>query len=196
MKIKRSSLNFAIDYLLALTFCAMGGLGILLLTAVPPTRLLRDSGIADQRVLLWGLDRHQWGFIHLMLALLFMVLLLAHIYFHWPQISCLYQRWTKGNTARRVVTGPLFILLCLLLLGIPCLLKPTLQEAEVMAMTASGNFNQQQNSGEEPAHIDTYNNQKEKVSTDGIRKREGVPHMISSKRKNKEDRKPVNQRHH
>lgn len=122
---KRSSINFLIDYLLAFCFCAMGGVGILLLTAVPPTRIMREETIFSERAILWGLDRHQWGFIHLTLALLVLFLLFLHVYFHWQQIKCLYRRWTDRHPVKQFVLGPLFLLTCIALLGIPCFLKPS-----------------------------------------------------------------------
>lgn len=194
MTIKRSSLNFAIDYLLALTFCAMGGLGILLLTAVPPTRILRDSGIADNRVLLWGLDRHQWGYIHLMVALIFMALLLAHIYFHWPQISCLFRRWTKSKPTKRFVLGPIFILTCLLLLGIPCLLKPALQEPKAIPQSAAERYNQQSTPKEVTSYMKTHDNPTGKSLKN--KNEEHIKDKTLKQRKNKDDGKRKNRRHH
>jgi len=105
----------------------MGGIGILLLTAVPPTRMMREETSFGERATLWGLDRHQWGFIHLTLALLVLFLLVLHLYFHWAQIKCLYRRWTNKHPVKQLLLGPLFLLTCIALLGIPCFLKPSVQ---------------------------------------------------------------------
>ncbi len=160
MKTKRSSLNFIIDYLMAVTFCAMGGIGIMLLTALPPTRQLREAGIADNRALLGGLDRHQWGFVHLIIALLFIILLLLHIYFHRAQISCLYKRWTKGNPIKRFILGPLFVAVCILMLGLPCFMSPTTQTTTTPSHMSFINANQQATSRLERLQTDTSNNQR------------------------------------
>jgi len=125
---KKSAINFTIDYLLTLSFCAMTGIGLLLVITLPPSRLFGARGLPHYRNTLWGLDRHQWGYIHLIVAIFFLILLILHIYFHWTQIKTFFNRYCKTNRAQKLLLGPIFILLCLTMLLLPWLTKPATQQ--------------------------------------------------------------------
>jgi hypothetical protein len=63
-----------------------------------------------------GLDRHQWGTIHLVLGAALFVLLVLHIIFHWKTIKCFFRRYIATLHVRSivsVVTVLLFILLAI-----------------------------------------------------------------------------------
>ena len=61
---------------------------------------------------LFGLDRHQWGTIHLILGLTLFVVLVLHIWFHWNMIICIFRKLIKNKGPRIIFT----IVLCLLTL--------------------------------------------------------------------------------
>jgi len=71
---------------------AMAGIGVLI-------KYVLVSG-KNINLLFWGLDRHEWGTIHLIVSLTFMLLLVLHIVFHWKMITCLIKRPIPSNTVR------------------------------------------------------------------------------------------------
>lgn len=118
----KSKWNSIVDAWLFILMMAMAGLGLLI-------KYVLCSGsqrwaIYGQNVdlLFCGLDRHQWGSIHLMLALAFSVFLLLHIVLHWKQIKHMYRTLIPQSTVRRVL-GCAFLLLSLALLLFPALIS-------------------------------------------------------------------------
>jgi predicted membrane protein len=50
-----------------------------------------------------GLNRHEWGSIHLWLSFFFLFLLAFHIILHWKMIACIFQRMVPIKLWRIVV---------------------------------------------------------------------------------------------
>jgi hypothetical protein len=78
----RSTLNFIVDSLMFTTCGATIFIGILLGFVIP------TGNAPPQQKYLWELHRHDWGDIHLYLALAFLGLLIIHLFLHWS--------WIKG----------------------------------------------------------------------------------------------------
>jgi len=89
---KRSSLNFIVDLVSFVTLLGMVFTGIIMKYILPPGtggcgRMFR-GGRAEETVRdLWSMTRHEWGSVHFYLALLFIVLMAAHILLHWTWIK-------------------------------------------------------------------------------------------------------------
>ncbi len=62
-----------------------------------------------------GLDRHQWGDIHFIISLIFLLLLVVHISLHWIMIKNIFQRIIP-NKIVRYTTGSIFGITCLTML--------------------------------------------------------------------------------
>jgi hypothetical protein len=75
----------------------------------------------------FGLDRHQWGTVHLVLGVLLAVLLILHIVFHWDQIVCLFRRLIPAKQPRDATYAGLMVLGAVLIL-IPVCFSPELGE--------------------------------------------------------------------
>ena len=75
----------------------------------------------------WGMDRHEWGSIHFIIALVFLFLLIIHIALHWTMIINIYRKLIPNNLLRRVV-AVIIILLVILLVTFPFFIKPQIQE--------------------------------------------------------------------
>lgn len=82
----KNILKFLIDTALFVDLCAIGVIGLFLRFVIPEGR-----GFAVQKYFL-GLHRHQWGDIHLYLAVAFLILLFFHIWLNW--------RWIIGSAKR------------------------------------------------------------------------------------------------
>ena len=85
---KRSSLNFIIDLVALLNLLCLVFTGFIMKYILPPGtggrgRLLHDGLGGEHIKQLWSMTRHEWGSIHFYLALLFIVLMTAHILLHW-----------------------------------------------------------------------------------------------------------------
>ena len=74
-----------------------------------------------------GLDRHQWGTVHLVLGFILIGLLALHIILHWKTIIRVYRRLINARQSRKVIAFGFSILCCALLL-LPFFLKPEIQE--------------------------------------------------------------------
>lgn len=75
---KRSDLNFLIDFIAFVGFVLMTTTGVLMRYLLPP-----GSGHYST---IWGLDRHEWGGVHFWISLVFFSVLAIHLVLHWRWI--------------------------------------------------------------------------------------------------------------
>ena len=117
----RCKLNILIDYVLLLLLAAMAGLGLLIKYVLISGS--RQWALYGENVdLRWcGLDRHQWGTIHLLVAAAFILFLLLHLIFHWKPI-CTMTRQLLPTKGPRLFAVALVMLLTLALLIFPAFL--------------------------------------------------------------------------
>lgn len=110
----RNKLNFYIDIVMFIVMGALIGIGILIKFVLIPGQE-RWLVYGDNMVLtFWGLDRHQWGTIHLILGGTLFVLLILHIIFHWKTIKCFFRRYIATLAERSVVAAVAVVLFVLL----------------------------------------------------------------------------------
>ena len=119
----KPQINFLINALMFLCVMAMAGLGFLMKYIMPPGRELWVKYGSNPALSWLGWDRHDWGDIHLYLALAFLTLLVLHIILHWSQILGLFQRLVP-NPRWRSRIAIIFLLLSLLLIYFPFLITP------------------------------------------------------------------------
>ncbi len=90
---KRSSLNLIVDVLNLIVLTMMISTGVILKNILPPgsgriESLLKGSGRSEKTIdVLMGLTRHEWGQIHFVIAVIFVVLLITHLFLHWNWIK-------------------------------------------------------------------------------------------------------------
>ena len=119
----KPKLNFVIDAVMFLSLMAMAGLGFLMRYVLPSGRDARAAYGSNLQFSWVGWDRHDWGDIHLYLALAFLTLLVLHTILHWSQILGLFQRLVP-NPRWRSRIAIIFLLLSLLLIYFPFLITP------------------------------------------------------------------------
>ena len=68
---KKSTLNLIIDALLLVCMAAIAGIGLLMKNVLVPGYKRWDIYGRNVELYFWGLDRHQWGTIHFVIALVF-----------------------------------------------------------------------------------------------------------------------------
>jgi hypothetical protein len=96
----RSKLNMSIDIVMFLVLMAMAGIG-LLIKYVLVSGVTRNAIYGDNIDLeFWGMDRHEWGTIHLYLSISFLVLIVLHIILHWKMILCILKRMIPHKGVR------------------------------------------------------------------------------------------------
>jgi hypothetical protein len=116
----KSRLNYAVDFLTLLLILAMIGTGIVIRYVLPPGSGGHGGG---ERLLLWGLDRHEWGGLHFWLAVALSAVMLLHVALHWKWICGITRRWigrVRGGgvrASRRAAYGVAFFALVALLVG-------------------------------------------------------------------------------
>ena len=93
MKLKgttKSKLNLSIDIVMFLLLVTMAGIGFLMKYVVVSGEE-RNVIYGNQTELeFFGLTRHQWGSIHLIISIIFLVLLSLHIILHWKLIVSIF----------------------------------------------------------------------------------------------------------
>lgn len=114
--------NIVIDIVMFVVMAALAVIGFLIrYTLISGVERWEKFGHNVEMTVL-GLDRHEWGFIHLVLGILLAVLLVLHIIFHWRQIICLFRRLTPGQSKRYALVAGLAIM-SLFILVAPFFLK-------------------------------------------------------------------------
>jgi hypothetical protein len=111
---KKSKVNLVIDALLLLCIAAIAGIGLLMRNVLIPGYKRWDIYGRNVELYFWGLDRHQWGTVHFVIALLFIALLVLHIVLHWSMILGIYRRLIP-NIAARWITAIILLALTIAL---------------------------------------------------------------------------------
>lgn len=124
---KKSTLNFIINAFMFLCMSAIAGIGFLIkYTLISGQERWAAYGNHVDLYLL-GMDRHQWGFIHLIIGYILLGLLALHIILHWEIITCVYNRMVKLKLANKLISV-IFIAICALLMLVPLFVNPTVHE--------------------------------------------------------------------
>ena len=84
--------------------------------------------VTNKELFYLGMDRHQWGKIHLVVAYVMLALLLLHILFHWKTLLCLVRKAIPQAWFRRSLWMIIGIL-CLILFLFAFFISPVQKEA-------------------------------------------------------------------
>ena len=126
--IEKSKLNFIVDALMFVFMMALAGIGFLMKFDLLPgkERWLQYGRNVN---LFWlGLDRHEWGTIHLVIGYILLGLLLLHIILHLRWIFNIYER-VLINRTQRIILAAFFIIVSLVMLLFPFTITPHVEEA-------------------------------------------------------------------
>jgi hypothetical protein len=125
--IEKSKLNFTVDALMFVFMMALAGIGFLMKFDLIPgkERWLQYGRNVN---LFWlGLDRHEWGTIHLVLGYILLGLLLLHIILHLRWIFNIYERVLTNRTIR-ILLATLFIIVSFLMILFSFIITPHVEE--------------------------------------------------------------------
>lgn len=124
--LKRSRLNMIIDLIMFPLLTAMAGIGFLIKYVLVPGFERNARYGADVELYFWGMDRHQWGTIHLVISLAFLVLLILHIVFHWKMIVTIIRCMFPPKTFRNTL-AVFFGVVSMGLIAIPLFVDPEIE---------------------------------------------------------------------
>ena len=127
--IPKPILNFAINA--TMTFCMSAIIGTGFLIKYTLISGLERWDIYGKNVELYvlGMSRHQWGMIHLILGFVLFGLLIVHIVLHWKIVINVYEKIIQVPLTKKIV-ALCFIVFCGLLMIVPLLLKPKVENIE------------------------------------------------------------------
>jgi len=100
----RSKTNFYIDLIMFVVMGALIGIGILIKYVLIPGQQRWALFGQNMELTFLGLDRHQWGTIHLVLGGILVLLLILHLIFHWNMIKCLFKKCVEPVGRRRLIS--------------------------------------------------------------------------------------------
>ena len=125
----KSKVNLIIDALMFLCAMAITGIGLLMKYVLLPGKETAATYGRKVELFLFGMDRHAWGRIHLIMAFVFLGLLTLHIVLHWNMIVSIYCRLIGSKVVRRIVAIIIFIGGTFLVVS-PFFVKPEIQKSE------------------------------------------------------------------
>lgn len=101
----RVKLNLIIDIILFLLLMTMAGIGFLIKYTLISGEKQNIIYGTNTNLEFWGLDRHEWGTIHLIVSIIFVVFILLHIILHWKMIVCFLKRLIPNKTYRVIFSA-------------------------------------------------------------------------------------------
>jgi len=99
---RRTTLNFIIDTLSFLLLVGLACTGFIIKYILPPGTggrgsLLHEGRGGEHIKQLWSMTRHEWGDIHFVLAVLFIIFMAVHIVLHWTWIKSYVKSVLTGS---------------------------------------------------------------------------------------------------
>ena len=125
----KSKVNLVIDGVMFLCVMAIAGIGLLIKYVLLPGK--ETAAVYGRKVdlFLFGMDRHAWGRIHLIIAFVLLGLLTLHVVLHWNMILSIYCRFLGNTVVRRIVAVIVFVVGTFLVVS-PFFVKPEIQKSE------------------------------------------------------------------
>ena len=124
---EKAKFNFVVDALMFICMMAIAGLAFLMKFILIPGKERWAKYGESVELSLLGMDRHEWGTIHLTIGFLLLGLLALHIILHWKVILGLFQKLIDNQKARWI-TASAFVVVSSLLLIAPLAARPDIQE--------------------------------------------------------------------
>lgn len=125
----KSKVNLVLDAVMFLCVMAIAGIGLLMKFVLLPGKDTAAVYGRKVELFLFGMERHQWGTIHLIVAFVFLGFLTLHIILHWKMVVFIYGRLIGGRVARRLIAA-IIVIVGVFLVVFPLVVKPEVQEPE------------------------------------------------------------------
>ena len=128
---KKSTLNFYIDALMFLCMSAIAGIGFLIKYTLITGREGQIKYGSNVELSLFGMGRHEWGTVHLVISFIFLGLLALHLYLHWKTVICVFNKLVQRKAPNKMILFSFLIITSLLMIS-PFFVKPKIDEHENM----------------------------------------------------------------
>ncbi|QGY47646.1 DUF4405 domain-containing protein [Maribellus comscasis] len=132
----KSKINLVIDGVMLILLALIIGGGLMIKYVLLPGFKRNVLYGSDAELYFWGLDRHQWGSIHLYLGFVFLFLLFLHVILHWKMIVGIFSQMIKGQISRKIIS------VCIGGVALFFALAPLLLRPEVMPLERKYNHRQ------------------------------------------------------
>jgi hypothetical protein len=126
---KKNTLNYLIDIVMFILMMAILGVGLLMKFVLISGQERWDKFGRNVDMYFWGMDRHDWGRIHLIMGLLLIAVLVIHLILHWKSILAFFRNAFPAPALRFIVAALLIAISCFLVFS-PFFLKVTVSELE------------------------------------------------------------------
>ncbi len=123
----KPKVNLVIDALMFFYMMAIAGIGFLMKYVLIPGKETGAKYGRKVELFLLGMDRHEWGTIHLITGFTLLGFLTLHIILHWKMILNIYHRLIRSRRARRIIAS-VFIIVCVILVILPFAVNPEVKE--------------------------------------------------------------------
>ena len=123
---QKSILNFSINAAMTLCMSAIIGIGFLIKYTLISGQDRWEIYGPKVKLYLLGMDRHQWGQLHLILGFVLLGLLVIHTILHWKVITNVYRKIIKEPLTKKAV-ALVFLMICALLISIPFFVEPDIE---------------------------------------------------------------------
>lgn len=149
VSMKRPVVNIFIDAFSLIIFTSMISTGLLLYFVLPPgsgrVEMLDRGGRGFEKTIdvFWGLTRHEWGNIHLIIALVFLAFLIIHLILHWSWIKAVtFGTKNKPQPLKRKIITVVGVLAVVVIMALPWIGgKETLTRSEFLQTRPLGTQN-------------------------------------------------------
>ena len=108
--VTRNKVNILIDIIMFICMVGLAVIGFIIRYVLIPGAERWEKYGENIELTIWGLDRHQWGYIHLLSGIFLVILLVLHILFHWNQVVCMIKRLIPRKKMRVAIASSLVLL--------------------------------------------------------------------------------------
>ena len=110
-----------------LCMSAIAGIGFLIKYTLIPGRESQIKYGNTVEISLFGMGRHEWGTIHLVISLLFLGLLAFHLYLHWKTVLSVFNKLVQRKVPNKIILIS-FIMISSFLMFSPFFINPKIGE--------------------------------------------------------------------
>jgi uncharacterized membrane protein len=145
----KKKLNLIIDALLMILFGMLAGGGFLVYYVLLPGQEAKQIYGPFKELTFWGLDRHEWASIHLIISFIFIGMVFLHIIFHWKMVCNMTKSFIGKLSSLWIIW--IIIIITVLIAIFPFFIKPEITERE------SKNYGRKWNIAHQKQHNDDLN---------------------------------------
>jgi len=124
----KARINFFVDALMLLAGSLLAGTGFLMKYTLLPGRERMAVYGRNVELFFLGLDRHEWGTLHLWLAFMLLALLVLHLVLHTAWIVNMARTMIAGRAAQTLIISA-FVLLCLVCMFFAFAVQPSVTDS-------------------------------------------------------------------